>query len=424
MLYYLVRPIARMGTYLFFRKVYFSNEDRVPHNKPVVLAINHPTGFLEPIIMAVLMRKPLYFFVRGDFFTHKVYGALMRALNMIPIFRMRDNTGFGGVKSNFAIFEESYASLKAGKIIMIFPEGRTVLEKRLRPLQKGLPRLAHGFLERYPEEEDLYIVPVGVNFTNGLQSRSEVMINFGTPLSARSFYQNGSGHATEAMLEALATALCENMVVVEDPADDVLAEQLFILDRSEREEKIFPVIVDNDANLFREKNIASRINALPIGDKELLKSKATAYFQTLKKHQLSDVAVVKNQKVGASSWLFLILGFIPALLGRIFCFPPAQLAFYIKDKKVPRLEYKLPVWASVSWLAFLAYFLIFLLIAGLSGWWVIFLAAILLGGLGYFNLLYNEYLGFWKQVQRFKKLPQTEQAALLQQRADLWPLPQ
>lgn len=250
------------------------------------------------------------------------------------------------------------------------------------------------------------------------------MINFGNPLSARSFYQEGSGHAIEAMLETLAKALCDNMVIVEDPADDALAEQLLTLDRSDREEKTFPVIVDNDANLFREKKIASQLNSLSATDKDSLRSLATSYFQRLKKHQLSDIAVVKNQKVGAASWLFLVLGFIPAFLGRIFCFPPAKLAFYIKDKKVPRLEYKLPVWASVSWLAFLAYLLIFLLIAGLSGIWMIFLAAVLLGALGYFNLLYNEYLSFWKEVQGFKKLPQTEQAALLQERAALWPLPQ
>ena len=182
--------------------------------------------------------------------------------------------------------------------------------------------------------------------------------------------------------------------------------------------------MDNDANLFREKTIASQLNSLSVVDKDSLKSRVATYFQTLQKHQLSDLAVVKNQKVTGAAWLFLILGFIPALLGRIFCFPPTQLAFYIKDKKVPRLEYKLPVWASVSWLAFLAYLLIFLLIAGLSGVWVILLAAILLGALGYFNLLYKEYLGFWKQVQQFKKLPETEQAAMLQQRAALWPLPQ
>ncbi|WP_353483133.1 1-acyl-sn-glycerol-3-phosphate acyltransferase, partial [Haliscomenobacter sp.] len=347
MLYYLVRPIARLGTYLFFRKIYFANEERIPRDKPIILAINHPTGFLEPIIMAVLLSKPLHFLVRGDFFSKKFYGTLLRALHMIPIFRMRDTTGFSGVKSNFSTFEACYAGLKEGKIIMIFPEGRTVLEKRLRPLQRGLVRIAFGTLERYPEIEDLYVVPVGVNFTDGLQPRGEVMINFGEPLSMRSFYQTGANSEGDALLETLATEMAKNIVIVENPADDELAEGLFDLDRTERNPKIFPIL-DRDATyLWREKAIAARINTWSAETKNKTKDSVSAYFNALEQANINDKAI--SSSVGLGNWLFLVLGFLPAWLGRIFCFPPAYLACYIQVKRVRRLEYKLPVWAVVSW---------------------------------------------------------------------------
>jgi glycerol-3-phosphate O-acyltransferase / dihydroxyacetone phosphate acyltransferase len=421
MLYYLVRPIARLGTYLFFRKIYFANEERIPRDKPVILAINHPTGFLEPIILAVLLSKPLHFLVRGDFFSKEFYGNLLRALHMIPIFRMRDTTGFSGVKSNFSTFEACYAGLKEGKIIMIFPEGRTVLEKRLRPLQRGLVRIAFGTLERYPEIEDLYVVPVGVNFTDGLQPRGEVMINFGEPLSMRSFYQTGANSEGDALLETLATEMAKNIVIVEDPADDVLAEGLFDLDRTERSPKTFPIL-DRDARyLWQEKAIATRINTWSLEIKNKAKDSVNAYFKALKQAGVNDKAT-SNSTGGLGSWLFLVLGFLPAWLGRIFCFPPAYLARYIKVKRVRRLEYKLPVWAVLSWFSVLIYYIIWLLLASISGQWFILAAALALGACGYFGLGYFEYLAQWRADRRFQRLPTTQQEALKTQRAGLLPL--
>jgi 1-acyl-sn-glycerol-3-phosphate acyltransferase len=420
MLYYLVRPIARLGTYLFFRKIYFANEERIPRDKPVILAINHPTGFLEPIIMAVLLSKPLHFLVRGDFFSKKFYGSLLRALHMIPIFRMRDTTGFSGVKSNFSTFEACYSGLKEGKIIMIFPEGRTVLEKRLRPLQRGLVRIAFGTLERYPEIEDLYVVPVGVNFTDGLLPRGDVMINFGEPLSMRSYYQTGANSEGDALLETLATEMAKNIVIVEDPADDELAEGLFELDRTERSPKTFPILDRDAMYLWREKAIATQINTWSAETKNKNKDCVSTYFNALKQAGTNDKAI--NSTGGLGSWLFLVLGFLPAWLGRIFCFPPAYLARYIKVKRVRRLEYKLPVWAVLSWFSVLIYYIIWLLLAAISGQWFILAAVLALGVCGYFGLGYFEYLSQWRADRRFRRLPTAQQEALKTQRAGLLPL--
>lgn len=419
MFYYLVRPLARLGTYLFFQKIYFANENRIPRDKPVILAINHPTGFMEPIIMAVLLKKPLHFLVRGDFFSKKIYGALLRALHMIPIFRMRDTTGFSGVKSNFSTFEACYAGLRSGKIIMIFPEGRTVLEKRLRPLQRGLVRIAFGTLERYPELEDLYIVPVGVNFTDGERPRGKVMINFGEPLSARSFYQTGAAVEGDQLLAALAQAMAQNIIIVEDPADDVLVEQLLILDRSERKEKLFPLVEDATDCLWREKNIANRINSMSFDEKTTLKTQAKAYFKALKAAQTNDKAVAKSSS--AQLGVGQLLGAVPAYLGYVFGFLPAQLAYYIKHKKVRRLEYKMPIWACASWGAFLVYYLLWLVIAATTEQWLILLVVAIMGGFAWFGLYYFESLAQWQFEQHFKRLEWKLQQQLQDQRQHLLP---
>jgi len=80
MLYFLIRPLARLAILIFYRKVYFTNRDRIPAGKPVIMAVNHPTGFVEPCILAVFTREPLHYLVRGDLFRKPLFNFLLRSV--------------------------------------------------------------------------------------------------------------------------------------------------------------------------------------------------------------------------------------------------------------------------------------------------------------------------------------------------------
>ena len=177
MLYPLVRPLATIAIWAFYRKIYLSNAHRIPKEGPVILAANHPTAFMEPCILACFQDRPLHFLVRGDLFKKNIFASLLRSLNMLPVYRIQDG-GYSNLKNNFSTFEDCFRALKDGKAIMILAEGRTIHEKKLRPIRKGTARIAFGALDKYGEM-DLPIIPVGVNYTYADQPRSEVMIDFG-----------------------------------------------------------------------------------------------------------------------------------------------------------------------------------------------------------------------------------------------------
>ncbi|MFK7806382.1 MAG: hypothetical protein AB8F74_01150, partial [Saprospiraceae bacterium] len=61
MLYRITRPFAQIAIRTTFRKIYFTNEERIPWDKPVILAINHPTIFIEPCLLATHLDEPLHF---------------------------------------------------------------------------------------------------------------------------------------------------------------------------------------------------------------------------------------------------------------------------------------------------------------------------------------------------------------------------
>lgn len=418
MLYYLVRPIARIAILIFFRKIYLSNFDRIPRNKPVILASNHPTGFMEPCIMAVFLRQPLYYLVRGDFFTKTVYNFLLRSLKMIPIYRIVD-AGYSGLKNNYATFAACSAGLSQNRTIMIFPEGNTKHEKRLRPLQKGLGRIVLGTFENFPKMEELYIVPVGVNYTYAELHRREVMIDIGEPIEGRQVFEEMQGRAGVELTHRLEKAMADRIVVIDRPEDEGLAEHLLVMDRSERLTGVFPIKSTLSAPLQAEKKIADWVNRQPEQAKEGLSEACAVYFDALKERKIEDWNLVYPNRYGWTAWSLAIIGFLPGWVGRIFCYPPMALAWHIRKSRVSRIEFFAPVLLATSMGSFLIYFILWGLIAWIASSWQVFLGALLLGFLGYVSLVNQELWHNLKLQQRFRRLSAEAKARLQELRLQI-----
>jgi 1-acyl-sn-glycerol-3-phosphate acyltransferase len=93
----------------------------------------------------------------------------------VDVHRIQDG-GYQNLKQNYDTIAASNKALREKRTIMILAEGRCIHEKRLRPLKKGTARLALGALEADPSLDEVYIVPVGVNYTHADRADSEVLI--------------------------------------------------------------------------------------------------------------------------------------------------------------------------------------------------------------------------------------------------------
>lgn len=186
MLYRLVRPVARYVLRYYYRRIDLSGLENVPPAGAVILAANHPTAFIEPCLLACFQPRPLRFLARGDLFGNWWQNTLLAAINILPVYRIEDG-GYGKLRRNYDTFAACYEALGRGRAIMILAEGRCIHEKRLRPLRKGTARIALGTLADQPALDEVYIVPVGVNFTAAARVRSEVYIRLGEPIRATAF---------------------------------------------------------------------------------------------------------------------------------------------------------------------------------------------------------------------------------------------
>lgn len=391
MLYRLVRPLAALGIRANYQHICISNTDRIPVDKPVILAANHPTAFMEPCILACFLGRPLYFLVRGDFFKQPLYNFLLRQLNMLPVFRMRDG-GYRNLKNNYSTFEACFEALKSNKTIMILAEGRTIHEKRLRPIQKGTARIALGAFERFPDLEDVYVVPVGVNYTYAERSRTRVMIDFGEPLRARSYLEAGKigNKSINQLTDDLSAALKERIVIIEDPMDEPLAEELLRMQRPLLHLPTFPVINTAVEPLQKEKAMTEAVNAATVETKASWKSATGAFFQRLEKLKISELDVLGPKLAILPTILYLILGFVPFLLGYLWNLLPLGLARYIADNKVKDITFYTPVKWAVGIGAFLVWWILWIvIILTMSIYWAIPLLFVL-SLFGYHAVYYEE----------------------------------
>ncbi len=405
MLYRIVRPLATLALKTNFRRIYFSNAQVIPKNKPVILAVNHPSAFLEPCLLACLLAQPLYFLVRGDMFFSPIVKKAFESLNMIPIYRRIDG-GFENVRQNFSTIENCIEKLSENKTIMILAEGTTIQEKRLRPIQKGTARIAFGALAKY-ENMDLQIVPVGVNYTYADQFRSHVMFEFGEPIPVQTYkedYKNHPDKAIRLLTKDLGAQLKKHIIIIEKKEDEDLTEKLFILNRNNHIEAPFPIVSRDNRKLKEEQKIAEFINKMNDNDKTELEKKVNNYYDKLKQNNIEDWAVAQKEVKKKPGILMIILGILPFILGYAGNYPPIFVARLIAKKYVIYLEFLVSVKLAVAIGAFLLYYLSLFVLFISMGNFMLLLFLFMLPFFGYYSLVYCEYFQKWKSFRKFESI--------------------
>ncbi len=421
MLYAFVRPLAKIGISIFFRRIYLTQTENIPENKPVILACNHPTAFLEPCILACFLDRPLYYLVRGDYFNKPMYNFLLRALHMLPVYRRHDGD-YSKLKDNFATLEASFDILKKKKTLMIFPEGRTLMEYRLRSLHKGIGRIVMGTFEKYPGIEELYIVPVGVNYTDPFRFRSDVMIEFGEPIKARTYWEKYREHPNAGVmkvLEDLSPAMKKEMIIIAEPKRDILTKAFLEMDRSRRDDGLWPVVKKDPAPLRAEQAVAQAINALPEDQLEPLQKQVEQYQIQLSRHGLMDSTLLEGKTGLGPLRLQLVLLAFPAFLGYWMNYPFVNTVRNVVRKKVKRLEYTSPVLVGGSIGIYLALIIVIVLISLFTGFWWLLLSIPLLFFTGIAYIAFDHYRERYRQERKCRKVKEERQEALLRMRAEL-----
>jgi len=81
-LYWLVRAVFQPFFHLYFRLSRIGRE-HIPTDGPVIFASNH-RSFLDPFVIATLIRRPMYYVAKRELFRHRLQGWFLNSLGGLP----------------------------------------------------------------------------------------------------------------------------------------------------------------------------------------------------------------------------------------------------------------------------------------------------------------------------------------------------
>ena len=420
MLYYLIKPFIGIYSKVYFKKIYFTGLDKLPWDKPLILAANHPTAFIDPIIIGGNSFQGRNFLLRGDMFRKgKIVESILRSLKCIPIFRFRD--GYAEMKKNQAIMDYCYDLLGEGENLLILAEGVAKTEKRMRTIQKGPARMLFGAYEKH-QRKDMALVPIGINYTNPNQFRSIVYANFGTPIPITDFledHEKNPRKAIKRMTDRLSKEMRKQIIHIEKEEDDELGTQLLKIAENTTKEKAFPRLSYQVSRLPDMWQLIEKVNTLPKEEKLTLKTKSNRYFNRLEQLHIKDVGIAQVAFANLGVFLALLVGlpaFIVGILGNIV---PIKFGKYFAEKKANTVEFNSSLRLAFEAFSCMVYYLIlFILVLIFGSWWQV-LTVILLPFFGHFSLQWLDFFKVWNEARKAKALSKADFAELVAWRKEL-----
>lgn len=223
MLYRTLLFPARIFFRFYCRKIVVNNKDILRSSGPLLIAANHPNSFLDAIIIATLFKKPVYSLARGDVFLNKTVKIILRSLNMLPVYRLSE--GAENLEHNYTTFDSCLEIFKQNGIVLIFSEGRSINEWRLRPLKKGTARLA---MAAWQQGIHLTIIPAGINYNHFRKFGKIIFLNFGNRITKEKITADlSNGKAIVEFNNILKNEL--QQLVVEMDSNDEQLKKIFHL---------------------------------------------------------------------------------------------------------------------------------------------------------------------------------------------------
>ena len=164
----------------YFRRIKVIGLEKIPENTPVIFAPNHQYAFMDALVIGTINKKIPYFLVRGDIFKSSLASFVLRSLRMMPVYRKRDKVDV--VAKNEEIFNQCVEKLIDGNHLTIFPEGNHSKIRRIRPMRKGIMRIAFRAFNEDPNHKNLVIIPIGINYDDQSKFQSDLFVNIGDPI--------------------------------------------------------------------------------------------------------------------------------------------------------------------------------------------------------------------------------------------------
>ena len=188
MIYHFLRQIIKVALFFFFKKIVVTGKENRIHEGPLILVANHPNTLMDPLIVGSLMKQQIGFLANAGIFSNALFTRVLKYFNVIPVFRKKD-IPIGEKPDNKYSFLKCHEYLEQKGTILIFPEGNSYYELKLRDIKTGTARIALSYESSKGLDKKLKILPIALDYSDSIQFRSMVSVTIGEPILVPEFKQ-------------------------------------------------------------------------------------------------------------------------------------------------------------------------------------------------------------------------------------------
>jgi hypothetical protein len=332
----------------------------------------------------------------------------------MPAFRIRD--GYENLAKNQESFATADETLLSHSALCVMPEGNQELERKIRPLVKGIFRIAFSAQQKMPAGKSVNIVPVGLDYGDYIYPGAHLIVNIGEPIKIADFmdiYNENQAKGMNAIKDKLYNEL---KTLTLDLATDSYYDSFYTAVEACQTDSLSSLnLEDNTYNRFIArmhvgKQLVTTEESSTVEEMEAFDRLCKKYKEGLQKVKIDTETLLQPKPSTFKKMLnyaVIILNTLLLLPGLVFnIIPVAVIASIPKLMKIKFIGF----YSSVYYVASIVFFPIFYLIqaliinsfCGLS-WWMLFILIPLQFHLGKLALYLSKNIkALWKEVRLYK----------------------
>ena len=372
MLYSIAKVIMWTTLHFYFRRIVFQHRRSIPDGEPVILIANHAASFLDAMLLAVLMNRPVHFFARSDIFRKPLANRMLRKFRMIPIYNVEH--GKSDLVRNEETFAEGEAVLNNRGLLLIFPEGISRVERIMLPLKKGTARGALQTESKRDFQLGLKVIPVGINYSRH-RFRSDVLISAGAPTLVSdyaSMYLENPAKAITRLTRELEEKFSRTIFFVRQPERTAFIDRLLELYRADAFKPMDAL--RGTPVLELEKRVCDTVSEMNESEFDQISGDLARYDALLADHGFADASVNGRYRLAILHVLTLIITFPLFLVSSMLNAIPMWLARYVADRTVTRIDFYTSVHTAAGGFIYLLWWILLSTAGALAGGLVFWVA--------------------------------------------------
>ncbi|KAJ7282606.1 hypothetical protein C8J57DRAFT_1295819 [Mycena rebaudengoi] len=185
-LHRLIRFLSGLGAASFFTEVRVIGGENVPKEGPIIVTATHHNMMLDPVILSYAFpyARILNYWSKASLFINPVVSYILYSAGNIPVDRKS--------KDRKVLLKGTLEALAKGYVVALFPEGTSYTEPRIMQIKDGAAWAALEYTKwmlENPEKKlaPLVVVPAAIVYTNKSKYRSDVVVEYGRPITMDSY---------------------------------------------------------------------------------------------------------------------------------------------------------------------------------------------------------------------------------------------